>query len=121
MKVVISDRLRRCTPPAIRLWMTQGWLRISPGCGCGFGGRCEQRLTSGLPKPDYGPVRQFDSLGYSLRHLCRDIVWVSPSPASAAAHATRQCPPKNIATFNTHTETPEPMAGAFFTRYDALS
>ena len=33
---------------------------------------CEQRLTSGLPKPDYGPVRQFDSVGYSLRHLCGD-------------------------------------------------
>ena len=23
MKVVLSDRLRRCTPPAIRLWMAQ--------------------------------------------------------------------------------------------------
>jgi hypothetical protein len=37
MKLVLSDRLRRCTPPAIRLWMTQGWLRMSPGCGCGGG------------------------------------------------------------------------------------
>jgi hypothetical protein len=36
MKVVLSDRLRRCTPPAIRLWMTQGWLRISPGCGSSY-------------------------------------------------------------------------------------
>jgi hypothetical protein len=36
MKVVLSDRLRRCTSPAIRLWMTQGWLRMSTG-GLGLG------------------------------------------------------------------------------------
>jgi hypothetical protein len=28
---VLSDCLRRCTPPAIRLGMTQGWLRMSLG------------------------------------------------------------------------------------------
>ena len=27
---------------------------------------------SGGAAADYGPVRQFDSVGYSLRHLCRD-------------------------------------------------
>ena len=55
MKVVFSDRLRRCTPPAIRLWIAAGWLRISPGCGRGFLGRPEQKPTSGLRKPITAP------------------------------------------------------------------
>ena len=59
MKVVLSDRLRRCTPPAIRLWTTQGWLRMSPGVGVG---RPEQKLTSGLPKPITAPCGSLTQL-----------------------------------------------------------
>ena len=71
MKMVLSDRLRRCTPPAIRLRMTQGWLRMSPGCGCrGAGGANKDSPVASLSR--LRPVRQFDLLGYSLRHLCRD-------------------------------------------------
>jgi hypothetical protein len=37
-----------------------------------------------------------------------------------SAQRRRGIAPKNIATFNSHTEALEPMAGAFLTRYDAL-
>src|SRR4249919_2367868 len=36
-------------------------------------------------------------------------------------NAARSIAPKNVATFNTHTEALEPMAGALWTSYDALS
>ena len=113
--MVLSDCLRRCTPPAIRLGMTQGRLRV---------GRCGQRLTSGLRRPITAPVRQFDSVGCSLRHVCGD----APAGAAArhmgfphdpSAQRRRGIAPKNIATFNTHTEALQPMAGALWTSYDA--
>ena len=37
---------------------------------------------------DYGPVRQFDSLDYSLRHLCRDIALVLPVDVLAQPRGT---------------------------------
>jgi hypothetical protein len=78
------------------------------------------------PQADYGPVRQFDSVGCSLRHDGGD----APAGAAArhmgfphdpSAQRRRGIAPKNIATFNTHSEALEPMAGATFTRYDAPS
>ena len=72
-------------------------------------------------------MRQFGSLGYSLTHLCRDIAWVLPVHLLAQPRGNLDSQtaggiaPKNIATFNTHTEALEPMAGATFTRYDAPS
>jgi hypothetical protein len=62
MKVVLSDRLRRCTSPAIRLWMTQGWFRMSPAVRQGGGGLPEQRLTSSLPKPITAPCGSLTQL-----------------------------------------------------------
>jgi hypothetical protein len=66
----LAVRAASVTPPAIRLWMTQGWFRMSPAVRQGGVGRCEQSLTIGLPKPITGPCGS--SVGYSLRHLCRD-------------------------------------------------
>ena len=43
------------------------------------------------------------------------VAWVSPMTPKSAAEI------KNIATFNSHTEALEPMAGATVTRYDASS
>src|SRR5580704_1346856 len=43
----------------------------SGGCGC-YGGAARTKIHRWPPKADYGPVRQFDSVGYSLRHLPRD-------------------------------------------------
>ena len=44
---------------AICLWMTQGWFRMSPAVPAG---RCEQRLTSGLPKPITAPCGSLTQL-----------------------------------------------------------
>ena len=41
-------------------------------------------------------------------------------PDDPSAQRRRGIAPKNIATFNTHTEALEPMAGALWTSYDAL-
>ena len=40
-------------------------------------------------------------------------------PDNPSAQRRRGIAPKNIATFNTHTEAREPMAGALWTGYDA--
>ena len=73
-------------------------------------------------------MRQFDSVGYSLRRVSRDTSsssWVHPPPSRAATWVSLMTPqPRrrlrlNIATFNTHTEALEPMAGALWTGYDA--
>src|ERR1700730_9071923 len=40
-------------------------------------------------------------------------------PDDPSAQRRRGIAPKNIATFNTHSEAPEPMAGALWTSYDA--
>ena len=79
-------------------------------------------------------MRQFDSLGARSGTLQGDIlgsprghplaqprgaIWVSLMTPSAQRR--RGIAPKNIATFNTHTEALEPMAGATLTRYDAPS
>jgi hypothetical protein len=70
---------------AIRVSMTQGWFRMIPAVRLGGMGFPEQRLTSNLPKPITAP-RQFDSVGYSLRHLCRDTSQVLlGAPAGEAA------------------------------------
>ena len=45
------------------------------------------------------------------------VAWVSAMTPKSAAEVYA---PKKIATFNTHTEAPEPMAGALWTGYDAL-
>ena len=45
---------------AIRLWMTQGWFRMSPAVR--QVGRCEQKLTSGLPKPITAPCGSLTQL-----------------------------------------------------------
>jgi hypothetical protein len=42
-------------------------------------------------------------------------------PDDPSAQRRRGIAPKNIATFNTHAQALEPMAGATFTRYDASS
>ena len=131
MKVVLLDRLRRCTPPAIRLWMTQGWLRMSPGVRLHGGGRCGQRLTSGLPKPTTAPCGSLTQLaarsGTSAGTHPR-FSWVHPLaqprgnlgfPDDPSAQRRRVIAPKNIATFNAYSEALEPMAGALWTSYDA--
>jgi hypothetical protein len=68
-------------------------------------------------------VRQFDSVGYSLRHLCREMHPLAKPrlgfPDDPSAQRSQGIAPKNIAPFNTHTEALEPMAGATFARYDA--
>ena len=54
---VILEALPRICPA-----LTQGWLRMSPGCGCRGGRRCEQRFTSGLPKPITAPCGSLTQL-----------------------------------------------------------
>ena len=63
-------------------------------------------------------MRQFDSVGYSLRHLCRDTSGsrhplAKPRgnlgfPDDPSAQRRRGIAPKNIAPFNTHAEAMEP-------------
>ena len=53
-------RAASVTPLAICLWTTQGWFRMSPAVR--QGGRCEQRLTSGLPKPMAAPCGSLTQL-----------------------------------------------------------
>jgi len=55
--------------------MTRKWPQDEPPDVAARVVAVRQRLTGGLQQADYGPVR---SLGYSLRHLCRDIAWVLP-------------------------------------------
>ena len=77
---------------AICLWMTQGWLRMSPGVRLrGEWGLPEQRLTSSLPKPITAPcgsltqlaARSGTSAGTQLRFFqctrwrSRAATWVS--------------------------------------------
>jgi hypothetical protein len=61
------------TPPAKCLWMTPRWPRMNPGGAAARVGAVRTKIHQWPPKADYRPVRQFDSLGYSLRHLCRDV------------------------------------------------
>jgi hypothetical protein len=74
MKLVLSDCLWWCTSPAIRLWMTRGWLRMTPGVRLQRKGLPEQRLTSGLPKPITAPC---GSLTQCTRWRSRAATWVS--------------------------------------------
>jgi hypothetical protein len=96
------------------------------------GGRCEPRLTSGLRKPIMVPcgiltqvaTRLGTSAGAQLRFF-QCTRWRSKRGNLGFPDDPQACrrgiAPKNIATFNSHTEAREPMAGAFFTRYDAPS
>jgi hypothetical protein len=52
MKVVLSNRLRRCTPD---LWDDSEMAQDESGVRLRGGGRCEQRFTSGLPRPIMAP------------------------------------------------------------------
>ena len=105
---------------------------MSPGVPLlgGFG-RCGQRLTSSLTKPITAPcgsltqlaARSGTSAGTQLRFF-QCTRWRSKRgnlgfPDDPPAQRRRGIAPKNIATFNTHTEALEPMAGAFWTSYDA--
>ena len=104
---------------------------MSSGCGCRRRGLPEQRLTSGLPKPitaPYGSLTQLaapsaTSAGTQLRFF-QCTRWRSKRgnlgfPDDPSARRRRGIAPENIATFNTHTEALEPMAGALWTGYDA--
>ena len=104
---------------------------MSSGCGRGFFGRCEQRLTSGLPKPITAPcgsltqlaARSGTSAGTQLRffqmHPLAQPRGNLGLPDDPSAQRRRGIAPKNIATFNTHSEALEPMAAALWTSYDA--
>jgi SAM domain (Sterile alpha motif) len=54
-------------------------------------------------------------IGVLLGHRARQPGF----PDDPSAQCRRGIAPKNIATFNTHTEAPEPMVGALWTSYDA--
>jgi hypothetical protein len=97
------------------------WLRPSPALpyrlttatpdGGRGGGRCEQRLTSGLPKPITAPCGSLTQLLVAEaplqgHGLSRAVAWAYPTQRSEA------WPPQKIATFNSYAEAPEPMAGA---------
>ena len=90
-----------------------------------------QRLTSGLPKPITAPCGSLTHLVPTQAPLPGHIpssprctrwrshaaTWVSLM--TPQRNAARSIAPKNVATFNTHTEALEPMAGALWTSYDA--
>jgi hypothetical protein len=59
-------------------------------------------------------ARKPHHLGPSLRRNPLPVI-----EAGLPSRATGHGPPKKIATFNNHTEAPEPMAGALWTSYDA--
>ena len=59
------------------------------------------------PQADYGPVRQCDSV-HPLAQPRGNLGF----PDDPSAQRRRGIAPKKIATFNTHPEAPEPMAGA---------
>jgi hypothetical protein len=69
-------RAASVTPEAICLWMTQGWFRMSPAVRKGgVVGRCEQSLTSGLPKPITAP--------------CGSLTQLVPTQAPLQGHVLR--------------------------------
>ena len=93
--------------------------------------RCGQRLTNELRKPITAPcgslthlaTRSGTSAGTQLRFF-QCTRWRSKRgnlgfPDDPSAQRRRGIAPKNIATFNSHTEAREPMAGALWTSYDA--
>jgi hypothetical protein len=57
MQVVLSDYLRRGTPPAIHLWKTQGWLRMSPAVRLLVVGRAANKDS---PVGSAGPATSTD-------------------------------------------------------------
>ena len=91
--------------------------------------RCEQRLTSELRRPITAPcgsltqlaARLGTSAGTQLRFF-QCTRWRSKRGNLGFPDDPQACrrgiAPKNIATFNTHTEALEPMAGALWTSYD---
>jgi hypothetical protein len=104
---------------AIRVWMTQGWFRMTPAVRLGGMGFPEQRLTSGLPKPTTAPcgsltqlaARLGTSAGTQLRFF-QCTRWRSKRGNLGFPDDPQACrrgiAPKNIATFNTRTEALEP-------------
>jgi hypothetical protein len=60
-------------------------------------------------------ARKRQHLGPSLRRNPLPVIEARSTNSRATGHG----PPKNIATFNTHTEALEPMAGALWTSYNA--
>ena len=84
--------------------------RIGPTTSLTSVGRI--RTVSG---PRGALARKRQHLGPSLRRNPLPVIEARFTDSRATGHG----PPKNIATFNTHTEALEPMAGALWTSYDA--
>jgi hypothetical protein len=92
-------RAASVTSQAICLWMSLGWLRMSPGVRLQGGRPCEQRFISSLPKPITAPcgslahlaTRSGTSAGTQLRFFqctrwrSRAATWVSPMTPKRAA------------------------------------
>jgi hypothetical protein len=90
------------TGKASDIWMTQGWFRMSPAVRQGgAGGRCEQRFTSGLPKPITAPcgsltqlaARLGTSAGTQLR-LFQCTRWRSRAATSVSLMTLSATPPR---------------------------
>jgi hypothetical protein len=82
----LAVRVASVTPLAICLWMTQGWFRMSPAVRQGGSGASKDSPVASLSRLQ-PPVRQFGSVGYSLRQLLQGHILkvLLGAPAGAAA------------------------------------